>query len=183
MKNIFTEHSQVLNKSNSLSSSKLVCIVLAAISSTSQIHAQTETLNKEWNAAIELAKKMIIPPQSEISWYRLNDYITKAEAAKYVVKLNWVKSWNCEGNIYTDVNYTIWDLCVDIESLSRKGYLNETWNIFYPSKNITGNELSTMIIHWSDKRDYKECNFDFDMTQSIRRWTVYRIMSCILQSK
>ena len=96
--------------------------------------------------AESLAMSGIISVQPTEAGYRLSDTITRAEITKIVMGLAGSWSVGCVGDIFTDVNRELGDLCSFIESAAEAGIISIDDMTFRPLDPVTRIEMVKILL-------------------------------------
>lgn len=129
------------NFSMKLASTVSAAAIVASSMSASLVSAASEFLPY----AEALAAKKVINQSTETG-YRLNDQITRAELAKVAANLGGYTAVECTGKVFTDVNSSLGDLCVAIETLASAKVISTASSTFRPTANVTRAEMTKMIL-------------------------------------
>jgi hypothetical protein len=119
-----------------------IVALVATTMSTSFVSAASEFLSY----AEVLADNDVISAQSTEAGYRLNDTVTRAELAKITANLGGYTPTACAGDVYSDVNSQLGNLCGYIEALAEAGVISTANANFRPSAPVTRAEMVKMLL-------------------------------------
>ena len=125
-----------------LASTVSIATLVAASTSASFVSAASEFLPY----AEALADNGTISTQSTEAGYRLGANITRAELAKVVANLGEFTPTSCAGDVYSDVNSTLGDLCGYVEALAEAGVVSTSNATYRPNANVTRAEAVKLIL-------------------------------------
>lgn len=149
-------------------STKLASTVSAATIVASSMGASLVSAASEFLPYAEaLVNKKVINAQSTEAGYRLNDQITRAELAKVAANLGGYTPVTCTGKVFTDVNASLGDLCVAIETLANAKVISTANTTFRPSANVTRAEMTKMILGALGKTPSTTKGIFSDVTSSL----------------
>jgi len=105
-----------------------------------------------WTTSIErnimISNKWIINKKDTLLGYNPDGLITRAEIAKIVANVSWVWWWSCNGDIFEDVDSSLWDLCWYIENLAKNNMISMNKK-YRPKINVSLAEISKMLYNAS----------------------------------
>ena len=130
------------NFSKKIVSTVSATAIVATAMGTSFVSAASEFLPY----AEALVTNKVIGAQSTEAGFRLNDQITRAELAKVAANLGQFTKVSCTGNVYSDVNSSLGDLCEAIETLASVNVINKNLSKFRPNDNVTRAEMTKMLL-------------------------------------
>lgn len=132
----------MVNFSTKMTSTVSVVALLATTMSASLVSAASEFLPY----AEVLADNGVIGTQSTEAGYRLGDNLSRAEAAKIAANLGGYTPTSCAGDVYSDVNSSLGDLCGYIEALADAGVVSTANATFRPNAQVTRAEEVKMLL-------------------------------------
>ncbi len=101
--------------------------------------------NPAFPATEMFARNHIIETRSSEDGYGLWDTITRKEIAIFVAKLGWITPKSCRGDMFSDVNSSLWEACGYIEALADQAIISTSSSQYRSNDLVTRAEMIWFI--------------------------------------